>query len=117
MVQKGASEAGAATIEHLCANIDEKELKTAENPRQKNYTTSVEVSCATLKFPSDANLLQNPNVFIGDTAATCHSSFLDVGTSNLEDSNNKPTIKAGNGGLIKPEKIGDASGMVCSAEG
>ena len=33
------------------------------------------------------------------------------------DGSNKPGIKADNGGVIKPEKIGDVSGMLCSANG
>ena len=56
-------------------------------------------------------------MFVGDTTATCHSSFSDLGMSNLEDSRNKTGIKAANGGLIKPVKIGDVTGLACSADG
>ena len=52
-------------------------------------------------FTANGNLLQNPNVLIGDTAATCRSSLSDLRMSNVKDGANKPDVKAANEGVKK----------------
>ena len=59
----------------------------------KNFKDSVEISCANLIFPADGNLLQNPNVLIGDTADTRHRSFSELQTINVTDVANKPASR------------------------
>jgi len=40
-------------------------------------------------FPVDGNLLQNPNVLIGDTADTRHRSFSELQTIDVTDGANE----------------------------
>ena len=107
-VNKKCNKVDEENRKHVVVNVMTKEwIKCTKN--------SFEVSCANIIFPVDGKMLQNPNVFVWDTAATCHSSFSDLGMSNVKDGANKLGIKAANGWVINPEKIGDVSGMVWSS--
>ena len=70
-----------------------------------------------LVFNPSIELLKDPNVFIYDTGATCHTTFSDIGMSNLKESVESTTITYGNGSSAKAEKKCDLSGVVCNKNG
>jgi hypothetical protein len=58
-------------------------------------------------FPQHQGLLLQPNIWIGDTAATVHMSSYDEGMVNLRKT--KGDISVGNGEVMVTKRKGDAS--------
>ena len=61
-------------------------------------------------FNDNFSILKDPNVFIGDLAATCDSTPYLAGTKNLKDVSDGDSIIDASGNSIKGNKIGDLEG-------
>ena len=67
-----------------------------------------------MTFPSDNNVLSNPNIFIGKTGAICHSSFDDGGAENIRVPKSNCGTKVGKkGAQVKTKKIVNIRGSIC----
>ena len=62
-------------------------------------------------------MLSDPNIWIGDTGATCDSTAFSENMINVKEPNNGDNITYGHGEETKPKMIGGISGTVCDKEG
>jgi hypothetical protein len=58
-----------------------------------------------------------PNVWVGDTAASCDSSLHRIGMTNIKQSENRIAIENRNGSLSKVTDSGELRGTVCNKYG
>ena len=70
-----------------------------------------------MRFPDDAKILRDPNVWIGDTAATCDVTFCKAGMTGTDPPKGSGGVVAYNGQNEKPELIGTIAGDKCDANG
>jgi methionine aminopeptidase len=63
-----------------------------------------------MTFPSTQELLDDPNVFIGDTAATVHMTPHKNGMTNLRKAMKEDAVTRGNKQVEKTTEIGDIHG-------
>lgn len=89
---KGKSgEAGTATLQELLLAAVETPLSglhdgfLACETMDMLETESVEFGLGGIEFPANAQLLSSPNVWIGDTGASGHSTGYDIGGTNVRD--------------------------------
>jgi hypothetical protein len=76
----------------------------------------MEYSLCTMSFSNDIKMLFDPNVWICDTAATCHSTPHAMGFVNLKEATDETTTM-GNGAQEKVAKIGDLPVVMCNNKG
>ena len=62
-------------------------------------------------------MLKDPNVWVGDTGATCDITFDDTGMFNVRESKNTEGIFGIFGSGQKADKIGDIKGSKCDKHG
>lgn len=70
-----------------------------------------------MTFPKSQLLLNDPNIWIADTAATTHLTVHSAGMVNMKSASGKDNITVGNGDQVKAMNIGDISGMICDKHG
>ena len=68
-------------------------------------------------FPDDLRLLENPNIFIGDTGATNHVVVNKKGCHNIREAGSNDTLTVENGDNIAADAIVDLAVDVCSNRG
>jgi hypothetical protein len=71
------------------------------------------MASAGLTFPTDQAFLSDPNVWIGDTAATVHTTPHFQGAINKRDATTEDSITVGNGNTESASKIADVPGVMC----
>ena len=72
--------------------------------------------CA-LTFPEEQGLLDDPNVWIADTAATVHMTPYRNGISNVRKATGADSITMGNGNQEKAAEVADIVGTMCDKFG
>ena len=70
-----------------------------------------------LSFPDVQELLDDPNVWIGDTAATVDMTPYKEGMTNLRTASKDDGIAMGNGQIVKTIEIGEIRGTICDKHG
>ena len=70
-----------------------------------------------LSFPDVQELLDDPNVWIGDTAATVDMTPYKEGMTNLRIASKDDGIAMGNGQIVKTIEIGEIRGTICDKHG
>ena len=77
----------------------------------------MEFLLCSMEFPATAHLLDDPNVWIADTAATTHMSPHQVGMIGLRDADQDDGVTMGNKQVEKTMKVGNIPVTVCDKEG
>jgi hypothetical protein len=77
----------------------------------------VEFTLSGITFPSSQVLLDDPNVWIGDTAATVHMTSHKQGFINLHEATEDDTVTMGNKQVEEATWIGDLPGTICDKHG
>ena len=77
----------------------------------------VEFLLGALTFPEETGLLDDPNVWIADTAATVHMTPYRTGTSNVRKATGADSITMGNGNQEKAAEVADIVGNMCDKYG
>ena len=70
-----------------------------------------------MEFPKVLKFLEHPNVWVGDTAASCDSSPHSVAMTNIKNNENGIAIENGNGSLSKVSGSGELHGTMCDKNG
>jgi hypothetical protein len=73
----------------------------------------VEILLAALTFPQQLAFLEDPSVWIGDTAATSNSTPHAIGMCDIRKPKASDSIAMGNGMSEVAQKIGNVTGTVC----
>eukprot|EP00957_Ditylum_brightwellii_P203027 15332909-Ditylum_brightwellii.AAC.1 len=68
-------------------------------------------------FANNSNILKDPIVFIGDTGATCDSTFSKIGLTNKQQAGKLDNIVDLSGNGIKGNVVGDMPSIVCNKNG
>jgi hypothetical protein len=68
-------------------------------------------------FPTSHELLNDPNLWLGDSAATTHTTCHDIGMRNTKPATYKDAITVGNGENVKAAMIGEIPGVICDKHG
>ena len=61
-------------------------------------------------FPLQQDLLDDPNVWIADSAATVHSTPHSISLTNVKEAKGSDAITMGNGGTEQENKIAEIKG-------
>jgi hypothetical protein len=77
----------------------------------------VEFLLCGMSFPSHADILNDPNVWIADTAATVHSTPSDVGFVKPREVSKADAVIMGNGVDVGAVKLAQLPGVICNKEG
>lgn len=72
----------------------------------------VGLSIRDLTFPKSIDLLRDPNVWVGDTGATTHSTPFKAGMMNKRKANAEDNVTVGSGANVKAGMIGDIPGTI-----
>jgi hypothetical protein len=70
-----------------------------------------------MMFPMVLKFLSHPNVWVGDSAASCDSTPHTQGMTNIMKTKNGIGIENGNGSLSKVQGTGELRGTVCDKSG
>jgi hypothetical protein len=70
-----------------------------------------------MTFPGDSALLNDPNVWIGNTGATTHQTCHDIGLVNEKKASKNDASTMGNGTNETAAKQANLPGIVCNKEG
>jgi len=70
-----------------------------------------------MTFPMTAELLDDPNVWIGDTGATMHMTPFADGLSNLRNANTNESVTMANKSTESATQIGNLNGTICDKYG
>ena len=82
----------------------------------KDQSKNKELSLA-MTFPDDIGLLDDENIWVGDTGASCHSTSHKVGMIDCVQADKGDSMTAQSGGEIIPDLIGNIPGTVHDKEG
>jgi hypothetical protein len=85
--------------------------------KNKEQAAGVEILLAALTFPHQLAFLEDPNMWIGDTAATSNSTPHDIGMCDIHKPKASDSITMGNGMSEIAQKIGNIAGTVCNKFG
>ena len=70
-----------------------------------------------MEFRASAKILEDPNLFIGDTGASSDTTFSDLGFKNKRSSGEEDDVTDASGNGIRGESVGDVSGIFCDKFG
>ena len=70
-----------------------------------------------MEFQKSRAILEDPNVFIGDTGATSDSTFSKVGFKNVRKATDVDTIVDASKNKISGSVVGDMPSIVCNKHG
>ena len=70
-----------------------------------------------MEFSSSAKLLEDPNIFIGDTGASSDTTASDLGFRNVRGASNADSIIDASGNDLKGKTVGDVTGTFCDKYG
>jgi hypothetical protein len=80
-------------------------------------STAPELLLCGLTFPTSQKTLEDPNVWIGDTAATTHSTPHTQGLYDMQEPTAKDSVTMGNGKSESASSIGKLTGTLCNKHG
>jgi hypothetical protein len=90
----------------------EKEISTAAVNQSQSRP---ELMLMAMSFPKDLSILENPNIWIGDMAATCDSTPHHQGAINLQEGNSG--VIFGDGRNNEAEMTFDLPGIITDQYG
>jgi hypothetical protein len=113
---------------HKAADCWEKEENKDKRPKGYKVSTekanaavdnnsgggTVEFLLCGVTFPLQQDLLDDPNVWIADSAATVHSTPHSISLTNVKEAKGSDTITMGNGDTEQANKIADIKSMMCN---
>ena len=116
---------------HKAADCWEKEENKDKRPKGYKVSTekanaavdnnsgggTVEFLLCGVTFPLQQDLLDDPNVWIADSAATVHSTPHSISLTNVKEAKGSDAITMGNGGTEQANKIADIKGIMCNKYG
>jgi hypothetical protein len=70
-----------------------------------------------LTIPKTTSLLQDPNICIGDSAATSHTTPHEIGFENVRSATKGDEVTMGNKAVEKAKLVGDLPGQICDQHG
>ena len=78
-------------------------------PNRETTAASLDVKTllSSMSFPNDAKILEDPNIWIADSAATIHATPHAIGFVNKRIANGGDAITVGNGALESADWVGD----------
>ena len=62
-------------------------------------------------------MLNNPNIFIGDSGASTHSNQYGQGLVDINQGKDNDSVMVGSGNLMKASAIGNLPGTICNKYG
>jgi hypothetical protein len=68
-------------------------------------------------FPDSKALINDPNIWIGDTGATTHMKKSDSGMTNIRSATKSDAVTMGNKQVEATTKVGDVYGTICDKNG
>jgi hypothetical protein len=93
-------------------------LKNKEQVRAAiGRSAAPELLLCGLTFPTSQKILEDPNVWIGDTAATTHSTPHTQGLYDMKKSTAKDSVTMGNGKSESASSIGKLTGTLYNMHG
>lgn len=94
----------------------EKGLTTTNNS-EEGGSEFLLMSMNRMEFNATAKLLEDPNVFIGDTGASSDTTASRIGFKNTKPGNEQDDIVDASGNGLKGTVVGDVSGTFCNKNG
>ena len=79
--------------------------------------SKVEFLLMGMTFSMQQDLLNDPNVWIGDTGVTLHMTPYADGLTNMQEAKSTDSVTMGNKSVEQAAIIGDLKGMICDKEG
>ena len=70
-----------------------------------------------MTVPNTMNILNNPNVVIGDSGASNHSTQYGEGIINRKKGNSRDSVMVRSGRVINATVVGDLPGTICDKHG
>jgi hypothetical protein len=128
----GREEAGAVGVETLLGNIDVDLLDVMNHVNSlPEWVVDAAEGGATVgdigggatlgeepsTLPDSFELLKDPEIWIGDSGASRHSTFSPIGFYNHKNGDAEDRIMVGNGETIDPDAIRDLKVTVCNKHG
>jgi hypothetical protein len=68
-------------------------------------------------FEHDVKILNDPNIWVADTAATVHSTPHKVGMRNAKQASKADSVRMGNGADVEATTIAQIPGVICDKDG
>ena len=101
------------------ASVDDNTVTPATDDlaRGNNNDSEVALMSEGKTFPADIRLLLDPDVWIGDSAATTHSTPHAAGMHDIEKADGSDVITVGDGTKCKANMIASLTGEKCTKEG
>ena len=109
-------EINAAAIEEDDERIEL--LMTVQDVENNNEIIEKEEAIFTgqeMCIPAVQSIFQDPNIFIGDTGASTHSTMYEEGI--VGNQSDLDVAMMGNGEQVQAEKVGNISGTICDKNG
>jgi hypothetical protein len=98
-----------------------KSAKPASEVAQANVDTGsgpkVEFTLCALSFPKDQRILQDPNIWIADTAATVHTTPYATGMHTVKQATKEDSITVGDGTHVRATRVANVTGTRCDMYG
>ena len=119
-------------VGHITMNCWEDEKNTSkrqENWKSVNASASgmvmpavnggnkVEYLLCGMCFPSNIKLLNDPNMWIVDMAATVYSMLYSMGLQNPKEASSSDSVTMGNDTDVRPKTIVQLPGVICDKHG
>ena len=96
---------------------EEKGMVAANSSQQNDSEFLLAGTESNMEFTGSSSILKDPNVFIGDTGATCDTTFSDLGLLNVYQAGKKDNIVDASGNGIEGKVVGDLPCTVCNKKG
>jgi len=102
-----------AEEEQVSQEVKDKDKETNKNKIEQK----IEIGLLNLKFPDKVQLLNDPNIWIGDTAATVHMTPYSIGMVKQVGNGSKQGITVGNGTQEETVMQGTIKGNLVNKNG
>ena len=76
-----------------------------------------EVCMKAMTVPNTVHILNDPNIFIGNSGAPNYSTQCGEGISNCKKTNSGDAVMVGSGCVINTNVVGDLPGSICNKNG
>ena len=70
-----------------------------------------------MSVSNTVSMLNNPNIFIGDSGASTHNTHFVGGIINIKRGYTNDSVMVGNGNVMTANIVGDLPGMICNRYG
>ena len=98
----------------VCEESTSKEEVKNDESNNKEYGLA---DVGKIAFPDNMAILNDPNIFVGDTGVTSDTTPYEIGMSNFKNAVPSDDITEASRSSIKATKIGDLSAVMCDKHG